>query len=129
MFTAFEQWDETESTHKTVLLNIQVQWLSRGIALLQFFELISWIICIFYGIPFLLEQMTNYHQLDLSIWQSLENERSEPVTRGKTINSICCQWPNSSFQMKIRILGTCICYCKHDSLEILNDFLMKLRWN
>ena len=47
----------------------------------------------------------------------LENEQSEPVTYWKT-DSICGQWSNLSFQVKIRILEN----CELDSFTMFKDF-------
>ena len=47
-------------------------WFSRGKALLQLFELISWIAAFFMEYNFYLkERLTNYYHLDLSIWQTI----------------------------------------------------------
>lgn len=50
-----------------------------------------------------------------------KNERSKPVISGKQLTVICCQWSNSSSQVKIRIWETCVHHCELDSFLILKD--------
>lgn len=103
-------YNEMRSTHKTLVMDIQVWMLSQK-TLLWFFSVASWSSCLFHGTLFLLDRMADgqnkVYQTRISGRHFLKKEWSELVFSGYTpesMLSISCYWSNSSNQVKIRIL-------------------------
>lgn len=84
---------------------------------------VTWTSGSFHGSSFLLERSTDNPDCsysDLGTWQiPLKNEQCKPVTLGKTTDSICCQWPNLSFQQNLEVWKP---HTEVNSVEILKGF-------
>lgn len=115
-------YDRIRSKHKLGLLYTEVLRLSQGKELV-------WLradLAAFFHENTIFTSVNSEQSMIIQVWVSgkhvLKNKQREPVTSRKTIDNICCQWQNLSFQGKIQILENSISITISFTASNLTDF-------